>query len=542
MFKPLWLDEAVPKKSASPVWEPPPIPRWQPHNIYSNFTNLEYLGKVKGGTNYGSENMFRRLHPITSDLDITNLTKIAGDVFYMVKPTFDNVNATLNSLEQRPVLAPTSALQMDCLERSYEFFSNQYGHLYRDSIANPEEINEYINYDKSSGFTGTHSGFRYKRDLATDPDFDNWLMNNRHLDSVPIWSLSPKGEFKQRTDIEINKIRLFKIPPYDLLYEQIRFSKRVSLKFKLYKWSAYGFNPYRGGTHNLAEQLLTQPIRFFYDLSGWDKFVPLMRAYYDLVRKNSTIPEHLKKNFEWMVRNTVSCVFKSPFGDVFRQNYGNPSGSGATTRDNIAMHIILVASFLIEAYYIKFGKFPTESLLNAQVIRIFGDDIVGAVSEDFSHILEKDFLPHFFSRFGMKLKYCTVERNLSIEKMDFLGFKFKKVGDKYYPLYDIQRIATSAIYEGLDDGTNEPFISRAFTLMVMSYPSEHYKTFKLYFQSICDLYMKSSELEYSQTVHSYLALRNLPDSEINKFFTGNESCQNEKDFQFFLPLDCWSCM
>lgn len=521
-------------KPASRGWVPPPKPKFAPHEEYSRFENLKYLGKLPNSAKYGLDNMCRRLHPFVVNLDIGALDDIAGDVYYMVKPTDDNVNFSIRSLENRPKLELTSHFQIECLEQSYRFFNDQYGHLYNNGVATGEEINAYINYDKSSGYLGTFSGYRTKADIITDQAFNDWMYNNQHLSEIPIWSLTPKGEMKARSDIIVNKIRLFKIPPYDLLYEQIRFSKRSSIKFKMYKWSAYGFNPYSGGANTLAQNLLTMPIRFFYDLSGWDKFVPLMHAYYDIVRKNSTIPNNLKHNFEWMIRNTVNHVFKTPFGHVFMQSYGNPSGSGSTTRDNIGMHIILVASFLIEAYYSKFEKFPSVALLNSQVIKIFGDDIVGSVSEDFSGILDDGFLSNFFARFGMKLKYCVVERNLDIEKMDFLGFKFRKIGNRFYPLYDIQRLATSMIYEGLDDGTLEPFISRAFTLMVMSYPSEHFDVFKTFFQDICDYIHKAPFVDYSSTVYSYLSMRNVSRREIDKFFTGNESC-NDKLFKFFLP-------
>lgn len=505
------------------AWEPPPKPSKCSHPIYSNYKNLVYLGRVPGGANYTKTPYFRELHPYANRVsNLEYFLQLSGDTYYVVKPTEENVNFTISTFEQRPPLTPTSPLQSKCFDYSLAYFDSIYGHLFEDCVATNEEVHEYIEFCKSSGYTGTFSGFRTKGDLVKSPQFNTWFHGKHHYNETPIWSCVPKGEYKDKQDILANKIRLFLIPPYELLYEQIRFGKRVSIRMKNYLWSAYGFNPYNGGTNQLAIQLKSKRNRIFYDVSGWDKFLCIMRDYYKIVEKRGSFDPTTLTEFRWTAINTYDFIFKTPFGDVFRKMYGNPSGSGVTTRDNTCCHIILFAAMLAECYYIKNEKFPPFPLIMSQVAKIFGDDIVASVDDDFDHICSPGYISSFFARFGMKTKYCVAEKDLDIEKMDFLGFKFTLKNNTYLPVYDIVRLSTSFIYKGQDDGSDDPFIARAFTLMVMSYPTEHYAHFKKGFQSICDFFTNSPK-DYSNTVYSYLSLRNLPDIELQKMFTGFES-------------------
>ena len=527
-------------KSDSQGWTPPPKIIFKIHPQYSLFKNLEYRGYIKGGTTFGQEKMYRKIHPLTTNLDHSDLLKIAGDEYYMVKPTLSNVEKTIKTLDDKPEPVPFEHQDM-VLEHGLKFFDTMYGHLFEDCMATPEETVEYINYDKSSGTIGSFSDLRTKHDLIQDTKFNKWFYENKHLETIPIWSLSPKSEFKNKEDILNDKIRLFMIPPYDLLYEQIRFGKRVSLRIKNYKWSAYGFNPYRGGVNMIANKLNTKPIRYYYDVSGWDKYIPLMRMLYNVICSRSTYSYQRRQNFIWMVVNTINQHFKTPSGDVLaRVEFGNPSGSGTTTRDNIFMHTIICSAYLSLAYFKKYNRLPPFELIDSQTIFIFGDDIIGAVDEEFEYITQPNFLHDFFKGLGMKLKYCRCEFGLPVTEMDFLGFKFAKHRGKYYPKYDIKRLATSMLFEGQDDGTLEPYISRVFTLMVMSYPHDEFLIFKTYFQLLCDYLIQSPIRDYTQTVYSYLSMRNIPEAEIERFYTGNES-SNKDLLLFFDPYVGFAC-
>ncbi len=168
--------------------------------------------------------------------------------------------------------------------------------------------------------------------------------------------MAGKVEYCNKEDRAAHKIRLFQIPPVELLLGQLMFGKQISLNLMGYHWSAYGFNPFSGGFPALATSLLRKPRRGCYDVSGWDKFIPLMRTLYASLTKFMSFrsPEE-EAHWKWVFKNTVAYFFKSDDGRVFLKTYGNASGTGVTTRDNIFMHVILFASALFEAYFQKNG-------------------------------------------------------------------------------------------------------------------------------------------------------------------------------------------
>ncbi len=514
-------------------WHIPPTVRPAYHSEFSKFDNLKYIGTVPAGANFGVRNSFRELHPVSINITrLNDIKAIAKDEFYIVKPTRDNVLTALRSLDKKPPVDLFDPILSDCYRSAKQHFSDCYSHIFKDAVATNEEVIEYIDFSKSSGYTGTHSDLRTKYDLATDSVFSKWFRENKHLDTVPIWSVHPKTEFKAYSDICNNKIRLFTIPPYDLLFEQIRFGKRATLRLKKHLWSAYGFNPYSGGAHNLATSLLKNRIFWCLDISGWDKFVSLAKDFYSYLSDiMDDIPLHLLRNFKWMIQNTVEFYFKTPYGDVLHKKYGIPSGSGCTTRDNTCIHIWIVATALTYAYYKKHGVFPTSAKLNEQIVRIFGDDVIGSVDEDFEYIMTEGFWEKIYGAFGLKLKFVKCGRDI-FDDLEFLGFHFKKRENHYYPLYDIKRLATSFIYKGVDSNNYDAYISRAFTLMVMSYPTDEFALFRKSYMDICD-YFYTLNVEPSPTVLTFLTYRSLPLSEIDALYTGAES-SNLDFFNFFL--------
>lgn len=531
--------ESIDNLIAEASWYLPPTVRPSFHPEYSKYTNLQYQGTVPAGTNFGTRNCYREFHPISSCItQLQRIKDIAKDEYFVVKPTVDNFITSLRSLENRPPIKCFDDFLSECFNYSSSHFDACYMQIFDDCVATNEETIEYIDFSKSSGYIGTHSNLRTKHDLAIDPNFSKWFRENKHLDTIPLWSVHPKIEFKNLSDINLNKIRLFTIPPYDLLYEQIRFGKRPTLKLKNHLWSAYGFNPYSGGADKLARRLLKYHIQWCLDISGWDKYLPLMKDFYKTLYNHQIkfIPQHLKKNYIWMIKNTVEFFFKTPYGDVFLKKYGNPSGSGCTTRDNTCIHIKIIACGLIYAYHKKFNKFPSSALLNEMVICVFGDDVIGSVSDDFDYVLTPNFWQDIYASFGLKLKFVKIGRDI-LDDLEFLGFHFKKINEHYYPLYDVTRLATSFIYKGVDNNNYDAYISRAFTLMVMSYPTNEFELFYKSYQDICD-HFYTLNIEPSPTVMAFLTYRNLPHREIDALYTGVESSY---DFPFFLSLDDVGC-
>ena len=164
----------------------------------------------------------------------------------------------------------------------------------------------------------------------------------------------------------------------------------------------------------------------------------------------------------------------------------------------------------------------------ARNIFIFGDDIIGSVDPEFDFITTPSFFQDFYKPFGMKIKYVSASYGLPLSNCDFLGFKFHNIDGLYYPLYDIQRLATSMIYKSSSQDTSASFVSRSFTLFIMSYPSPHFEVFKQSWHDVCDHFSQDT----NSVVQSYLTLRNVKTTEIIAFYQGSESV---RFFDFFEP-------
>lgn len=514
-------------------WQPTPIIMPKLHPKYSEFTNMKFLGTVPTGCN------LKHKLPYIRDFSMYNqylgsnerkmISEVAGDKFYLSVPNLENVEFSISTFENRPPVNFRDIFH----QRALSYLDVSYRSICVDPISTSEEITTYIDYSRSCGYPANHFGYKNKRELMLDRQFQSWFHAGHHLREIPIWSVCPKEEFKDKQDLINNKIRLFTIPPYPLLYEQLRFGKKISERLKNFKWSAYGFNPYSGGAHRLAQRLLLKRIRLFYDVSGWDKYFPLLSDVFDFIRHNSIIPDFLIPNFQWMCENTMKYVFKTPHGTVFEKDYGNPSGSGTTTRDNILGHVIILASALIECYYIKYGVYPEMSLISEQIIYLFGDDSVISLDEEFDHILSDGYLASHMAKYGLKLKFLYGGLDYPIEQMQFLGFTFKKIGDYYYPLYDVQKLFTSILYKNGRNDSREAYTSRLFIIMLMSYPDQqNYKIAQRAYQNWCK-YLTTHHESLTPTEISYIEMGSLQDSDIQNMFLGLESSSIRDDLYFF---------
>jgi len=258
-----------------------------------------------------------------------------------------------------------------------------------------------------------------------------------------------------------------------------------------------------------------------------------MADLYDIIRARTNVPPEQREYFDWVIRHTCEFVSVLWDGDVILKSYGNCSGSGTTTRDNILMHVIIAAAFLSEAYYIKMGELPTFHLLCQQCVKLFGDDSVFAVDLEFEHVLyrqneEDGFLNQFFKRMGMKLKFLHGGVDYPIDKMEFLGFRFHLIGDRYYPYYDPIRLATSFIHTNDKSDKLEAFISKCFVLTMMSYASEHKRLFLDAYKALLDS-VKTHEI--TPGIQGFLNIGPLSDRVLENFYSGAES--DSADFCFF---------
>lgn len=524
-FKNRGLDASVPKKSEALVVtygrQPAVIPKYHP--IYSKYKNLTFQGVIPSRGNLKEGLVIKRVFSIYNNslpsTVVDSLRRFAGDNWFLAQPCKENVAKTLETWENAPTYSYHGS---EFYNYALKFFEREYGHFFIDCIATDEEIAAFIDYTKSTGFPGNYFGFKNKGELFSDPNFKSFLINHMYLDEQAVWIAFPKIEYKNKEDLEQLKIRLFSIPPAHLLYEQLRFGRKVSERIKLQKWSAYGLNPYMGGANLLATRLLTKPIRLFYDISGWDKYINIIDEVLQIAFRCTNVPEPLKQNFAWMATNTTNFLIATTEGHVFRKPYGNPSGSGTTTRDNIFAHVIILATILSEAYYIKTGGLPSYQLLSSQVVQLFGDDSILAVDYEFDKVLDQQFLSDRFAQFGLKLKFLYGGVDYPITKMQFLGFTFTEKHGLYLPRYETDRLATSVLYNGPNANDRESYLARYLTIMIMSYPDPTlFQTLKEGWKPLCNQILASGILTNSEK--AYCQFINLTENDIKNFFTGLES-------------------
>lgn len=453
----------------------------QPGTDSSGYCNMHFKGIVPSGVSIGKYiSVKQNISRFAQHIDLESMRKLSGD-FGVVTPSKENLKLMYDSWDKKK---PCSYGDCQFYKHALNFFRCMYViplTIMRSSVvSSSEEIVSYIDPSTSSGFPLSIMGYKSKGDAMKSQVFWDIMQAKPHKNFLPIYSTSGKIEIAPVADIERGKIRIFTIPPLPLLWYQLKFGKKISNAMIGYKWSSYGFNPYNRGVHNLALRLQSKPYRFFYDLSGWDKFLPVVKDVYSVLI-NSLKPVLTSEEFDefvWTAHNTHSILFKTVYGEVYSKDYGNPSGSGTTTRDNIFAHVIILSHALITAYHRKFGKIPSQALIDSQMIHLFGDDSICAVDEDFSLVCSEEFLTKHFDMYGMTLKFFHGGKDFPLSEMEFLGFKFVLRDDTYLPLYNVGRLAYGycALVEGVD--SREYFACRILVLTLMSYPSNAYPTFQ----------------------------------------------------------------
>lgn len=494
------------------------------------YKNLLLVGTLPGSVIKSKRKMSRRRSSYVSlygKLCWEKLSDLAGDHFYVVNPVMDNYYKSVLSWDEKPHYYYKDSYHSMALL----FFDHYYGVFFPDCVASSEEICEYLDWSKSPGWPHTYFGFRFKHELVNV--MEQTMFMDR-VNTIPIYNVSGKIEFRTREDIEADKIRLFTVPCFELIWSQLKFGKRISFRIMNVLWSAFGFNPYSGGFDKLARKLLSKRWRGCYDISGWDKFLPLLKDIFIILAKRCCVPEQDLDEFAWMVNNTVALMLKLHNGDVIRKNYGNGSGSGTTTRDNIFGHVIIFASGLFEAYYIKVGSVPSFALVQSQIVQLYGDDNVFALDDEFSLMCDPVFLGKHLAKYGLKLKFFYGGLDCDLSVLSFLGANFKYFNGSWYPLYDVVRLATTMLYERSRLSLSQ-HLSKAFTLMVMSRPSSEFLVFyQAYNNLITDpLILKNLD----DPVVASFALVGLPELyQIDAFYTGNEGYGFEGVVSFFTPL------
>lgn len=378
-------------------------------------------------------------------------------------------------------------------------------------MANPDEILSGLNLATSPGIPLTSLGFHKKRDVLNSPWGREYLYKSRVFE--PVWRVVAKEEWYHQDDLKNGKIRTFIIPPFKFLVLQKLYFQAQNECLIGHHWSAYGFNPYYGGTERLAIKLIGKGRKIFimYDVVGWDRLLNFLREIYSL-RVSCHAPADRKEAL-WVAGKSCKCTLLLADGTVIEKNDGNNSGSNNTTSDNILAHEKLLAYFLINLY-----DGDIEQLQHV-MSSLFGDDNVFSIpAADHDHEDIKELLISVFSEFGYGLDPIVVSSKL--EDMEFLGFKFGFKYGHWLPLYKVERIMASFCFVYEKNIPIKAQISKAFTLMIMLWPhgGSVYKT-------ACDAYgryLGKLKTCTDPTVTAYLALGVPTFDDCMSFYTGAE--------------------
>lgn len=376
-------------------------------------------------------------------------------------------------------------LDYPCHLQGVSFMSKMYDHVFQSPILNQNQILERLNLDSAVGEIENARGFRFKRECVEFGLDTTEYENDDFPEEIPIWKVSGKVELK-REDEYINdlKQRTFIIQPFKSLWHHMKLYSAQSDALKMTGWSAYGLNPYEGGVDNLARSLLRGRRFWVLDGKGWDRVISILKVVYE--EKSKYIPQRYREMAERVARHATESILKFPNGDYVLKSWGNNSGSGSTTADNIFMMTIVLS-----AVFFHLGC-SERQILELVIAFVFGDDVIGSDNLDCSdEELEAAFRFVFTDLYGVVLDPFYITRDLCDPKITFLGFAFTKVReDRYVPLYDLGRLCSSFIFDDTKEYNPDKELNKMISLMLMSagHGKEVYNFFRL---AIVDCIMKS---------------------------------------------------
>jgi hypothetical protein len=389
-----------------------------------------------------------------------------------------------------------------------------YGDLFErfSSVTSNDEVILRLNLAASGGVPWTRYGLISKRDCLNDAQFRKYLHELYANPSIskPVWRVSGKIEWYPAEKLDANKVRTFIVPPFHLLWYQVKLYLGQNNSMKMFHWSAYGFNPYMGGTHNLAQRLLINKIFLFYDAVGWDRVLPVLKTVYKL-RNNFGPPcEGIR---EWVTQNTVESFLLMAGGEIVKKEVGNNSGSGNTTNDNILAHDLIADYSLLHLFGGDSDK--VESCEAA----LFGDDNAMSIPDPgMSYDDVEKVFREAFSHFGMELDPFHIQDTL--EGVEFLGFKFHLHEGFWIPQYNQARLISSFCYDYESKLTDAKSISKSWTLTVMAAGGDRdiFEFMSRTVQHYCDLLVDST----CPTVQAFVMLGAPQYLESVRFLSGVE--------------------
>jgi len=435
---------------------------------HPTYETLKYEGTLpfKMQLPYTRKNDIRYLDTLvleTPEVTYNQIIQLAGE-FYMAYGDVHSVDISVRKMDGPRA---TAYLELVEYQQAVSFMKRFYGPIlsYNSGHSSSEDIIAQIDLTKASGIPWGPMGLKTKQDFF-ESDYVHCLYATPEEMGSVIWKVVPKTEWYPLFKLLASKVRTFIIPPIHLVYWMEHFFLKQNMAFKEAPWSAYGFNPYEGGTHCLASELDKLAklgwTLISYDIVGFDREHPLMKLIYEEFRKPHIVTEYPDR-LEWCIRNTTCTFILLPDGTLLYKEKGNNSGGVGTTQDNILGHAVASATALFALYH-------DESKVRSVKNNFFGDDNIAALPpglpENWQSIFTKTL-----EAFKWKLDPLVVSNRL--EDHTFLGFTFGKHRGRWIPIYPAEKLACSFVYTIERNMPLEAQFTKMYSLAVMSAPHEH---------------------------------------------------------------------
>lgn len=440
--------------------------------------------------------------------------------YYKCSPSQASIKRSIMKMDAKPCF---EYKQHEYWERTVEAVEAIWRFRFEEyHLMSLDEVFPDLELRAAAGVPWRLCGLKTKGDCLKNKEVMTSILDLDVNEAPPVWSVSGKTEWMGIEDLDIDKIRTFIIPPFQLLLWSSMLYKSQSELMKEFWWSAYGFNPYKGGVNRMAEELIRDAFWFLmYDVKGWDRILPLMEQIHEL-RKES-VPDFVYHIAEWVSANTARSYLLFPDGLIVRKEVGNNSGSGTTTGDNILGHCYILYLVLMDLFD------GDQAIVEEIMAQLFGDDNImsipkpeGKTAEDIENTFRR-----VFAMFGLELDPFKISETL--EGMEFLGFQFSKTEEGWIPRYNLGRIAASFCYE-IEKHEDDALVSKAWTLTIMSAGSGR-EVYEHFAKALAWILYKQKDNE-DPVISSYVQVGVPTFEECMGFYTGNELTTIEDESLF----------
>lgn len=422
-------------------------------NAINSYTNFTYIGRFPTPP---IPRVARYEAPITSFKSVFNdynwFEREMSDLV-VAKNTVKTLDKSVRKMD---VIPTRDYLECSYFPRVIEFVADNFREALTQTSMSIDECFSSMDMDKATGYILRQNGYKKKYQVISQGVWRQFL-DLGLIKEIPLWLASGKErEYLFRSDyVEDEKQRTFIIEPFELLFHKKIIYGNQNTGMKNAWWSAYGINPYEGGVNRMARRLLKFKRFTMFDIIRYDRKFPHMRNVFSI--RNRFIPESPFR--DWVTENSCKSRVVLPNGDCIEKDWGNNSGSGTTTGDNIIGMAIPIVHFLL-----RLGV--KEEEINQMVDAfLFGDDVVMGDNLDIPDDLFREELERTFRLYGFEFDPLVVSHSLS--DMEFLGFKFEKYNGMWIPKYNLGVLSFGFIHNH-DQIDKIAEISKFGSIMLMS--------------------------------------------------------------------------